>query len=530
MANFNFEFRGDIEMPSGGLSGEMEGEFHFGIQGKPGKSAYQYAKEAGYGGTEEEFGIALAKAAAGNGGVVDETAVKKIVEDYLKENPPAAGQPGITPHIGDNGNWFIGDTDTGVKASGKDGEDGQDGLTPHIGNNGNWFIGDTDTGTKATGEDGQRGTGLLPITTAPSTYTTAVNGLTPAYRIALSKVKSEASVSEVLAGDTLRYSYYHYPVIYVDSSYVYCRTRVSIRGSQGDPGNPGTDGKSAYQYALDGGYTGTEEEFAQKLATDGYVVAQPEPPENTNVLWFDTDDNSEDEPESGGSAPADWNAAEGEPGHVLNRTHYEAISKICEEVIIDSTSYDTIITLLSPLSAGEAYTVRWGEEAYNCTCSEFMGVTCLGNQSPMGGEDTGEPFFIAGTGNNGQVMGLGGDGDIEFSIVGKVTVKIPEKYLPVFPKVNTVIVTDEEMESMSDDIVTMNQSYDEFIDSLWAGGIVQMQYQATVFRALSAAWVPSSAMGEESSLILECRVFENTAFKSICFVFRGMKVPPISLN
>lgn len=28
------------------------------------------------------------------------------------------GEPGITPHIGDNGNWFIGEEDTGVKAHG----------------------------------------------------------------------------------------------------------------------------------------------------------------------------------------------------------------------------------------------------------------------------------------------------------------------------------------------------------------------------------------------------------------------------
>jgi hypothetical protein len=33
-------------------------------------------------------------------------------------------------------------------------------------------------------------------------------------------------------------------------------------------GKKGEDGKSAYQYALDGGYTGTEEEFAEKLAAE----------------------------------------------------------------------------------------------------------------------------------------------------------------------------------------------------------------------------------------------------------------------
>ena len=37
---------------------------------------------------------------------------------------------------------------------GQDGIDGKNGLTPYIGENGNWFIGDTDTGVKAEGVDG----------------------------------------------------------------------------------------------------------------------------------------------------------------------------------------------------------------------------------------------------------------------------------------------------------------------------------------------------------------------------------------
>ena len=58
------------------------------------------------------------------------------------------GKDGLTPHIGDNGNWFIGSADTGVPAKGKDG------LTPHIGGNGNWFIGSADTRVPAKGKDG----------------------------------------------------------------------------------------------------------------------------------------------------------------------------------------------------------------------------------------------------------------------------------------------------------------------------------------------------------------------------------------
>ena len=57
------------------------------------------------------------------------------------------GADGITPHIGGNGNWFIGSNDTGIKALGIP---GQNGLSPHIGENGNWFIGEVDTEVPAT--------------------------------------------------------------------------------------------------------------------------------------------------------------------------------------------------------------------------------------------------------------------------------------------------------------------------------------------------------------------------------------------
>ncbi len=90
----------------------------------------------------------------------------------------AGGQIGVTPRVGENGNWWVGDTDTGAKAGGRDGvdgadgrngtdgrdgvdgsdgangidgRDGVDGTTPHIGENGNWWIGDVDTGVAAGG-------------------------------------------------------------------------------------------------------------------------------------------------------------------------------------------------------------------------------------------------------------------------------------------------------------------------------------------------------------------------------------------
>ena len=77
-----------------------------------------------------------------------------------------------------------------AKASGE--FDGLDGITPTIGDNGNWYLGATDTGKPSRGE----------------------------------------------------------------------------KGDTGATGATGTDGKSAFSYAQDGGYTGTEAEFAAKLAAE----------------------------------------------------------------------------------------------------------------------------------------------------------------------------------------------------------------------------------------------------------------------
>ena len=75
-------------------------------------------------------------------------------EDGADGEDGVDGNNGLNPYIGDNGNWWVGTTDTGVKAQG---EQGVSGLSPYIGDNGNWWIGTTDTGVKAQGEQGVSG-------------------------------------------------------------------------------------------------------------------------------------------------------------------------------------------------------------------------------------------------------------------------------------------------------------------------------------------------------------------------------------
>lgn len=58
------------------------------------------------------------------------------------------GKDGVTPRIDpETKRWMIGIEDTGVVAEGKDG------LTPSIGENGNWWIGDVDTGKPSRGKE-----------------------------------------------------------------------------------------------------------------------------------------------------------------------------------------------------------------------------------------------------------------------------------------------------------------------------------------------------------------------------------------
>lgn len=140
-----------------------------------------------------------------------------------------------------------------VALSALKGDSGEDGgyYTPSVDDSGNlsWEASRADMPSVETvnikgqdGSDGQRGTGILNVTTAPTSYSTTVNGTSASYRILLSTVISQAKTDAVFAGDSIRYSYYLYPVVAISGSYVYCGTRVSIRGATGAAGSNGADG------------------------------------------------------------------------------------------------------------------------------------------------------------------------------------------------------------------------------------------------------------------------------------------------
>lgn len=79
-----------------------------------GLSAYEVAQKNGFDGTEKEW-LASLKGATGAAGADGKD-----------------GENGKTPYIGDNGNWYIGNDDTGKPSKGAKGDKGDTGATPKI--------------------------------------------------------------------------------------------------------------------------------------------------------------------------------------------------------------------------------------------------------------------------------------------------------------------------------------------------------------------------------------------------------------
>ena len=144
-------------------------------------------------------------------------------------NDGKPGKDGETPYIGENGNWWIGFTDTKVKAAGtdgKDGEKGEDGETPYIGENGNWWIGATDTGVKAAATDGADGKD-------GADGTNGVDGRTPQLKI---------------GDDNLWYVSYDNGQNW-ESLNVKATGEMGATGAQGEKGDKGDQGEQGIQGA-----------------------------------------------------------------------------------------------------------------------------------------------------------------------------------------------------------------------------------------------------------------------------------------
>lgn len=139
----------------------------------------------------------------------------------------------------------------GLKGSaGSPGKDGVNGITPHIGENGNWYIGNTDTGKPSRGATGAKGD---KGATGPQGETGATGP----------KGETGEQGPQGAKGDKgdpgAAFTYDMFTAAQL----------AALKGEKGNPGTPGkngTDGQSAYAAAQAGGYTDTQANFYADLA------------------------------------------------------------------------------------------------------------------------------------------------------------------------------------------------------------------------------------------------------------------------
>lgn len=125
-------------------------------------SDYVYTETEALNYTSLESRIAKLEKYGGTGsGAINPEAIKEAVDEYLEENPPAQGAPGKdgadgkTPVKGVD--YFTPEEVQEIAeqaAQMAEVPEVNDGVTPHIGENGNWWIGDNDTGVFAGGIKG----------------------------------------------------------------------------------------------------------------------------------------------------------------------------------------------------------------------------------------------------------------------------------------------------------------------------------------------------------------------------------------
>lgn len=182
------------------------------------------------------------------------------------------------PYIGDNGNWWVNQEDTGVKAGGGSGGGGADGFSPianvtQTDRGATITITDKNGTTTATvtngkdGKDGEKGdtgaTGAKGDKGDPGADgkdgTNGKDGTSVTVK----------SVSESTAdGGSNVVTFSDGKTVTIKNGSKGSTGSKGDKGDKGDTGATGAAGKTAYQYAQDGGYTGTEEAFAAKIAAE----------------------------------------------------------------------------------------------------------------------------------------------------------------------------------------------------------------------------------------------------------------------
>ena len=219
-----------------------------GEDGKDGASAYEIAQKNGFEGTETEWLLSLKgergepgeAGANGKDGIDGKNGVDG--KDGSNGQDGVNGKDGETPYIKD-GNWWIGETDTGVKAQGDDGIIGKDGISATHQWNGTTLTITSASGTSSAdlkGEKGEQGApgekGEPGEKGADGTMT--FDDLTPEQKASL-KGDDGQDGKDGQDGTSATHSWNGTVLTVTSASGT---SSADLKGEKGDQGNPGEKG------------------------------------------------------------------------------------------------------------------------------------------------------------------------------------------------------------------------------------------------------------------------------------------------
>ena len=141
----------------------------------------------------------------------------------------------------------------------------------------------------------------------------------------------------------------------------------------------------------------------------------------------------------GGMGSADWNAAEGEPGHVKHRTHWIDVDIV--EILpetqakIQSSQYDEALSFVPLLEVkqGDIITVAINGMEYKCAAQAFqnnMYVFGDGNYFGFGNSGAGEPFCVLYMAGSNSGVYVKQDCTISIYKDNSIIHKLDPKFLP----------------------------------------------------------------------------------------------------
>ena len=337
-----------------------------------------------------------------------------------------------------------------AKASGE--FDGADGITPTIGNNGNWYLGSTDTGKPSRGKDGKSAysyaqDGGYTGTEVEFAAKLAAEGLDKALYVVNLTVDFDTmtpSADKTFEEIKQAHAEGKYNIVLsvmglnVLPLYVISSDACMFVGVSTEHG----DIAVAQVHTVIITKNNVINSFDDDLALKTDKLPNPYPLTFTGAV-NETYDGSSAKTITipSGGAHSDWNQNDSTAAdYIKNRPFYTGDP--VETVLVEESTvsfaelgnglYMTEFESTFVPTVGEVYKISWDGTVYECTCIDFSGNTLIGNLSIAGaGSDTGEPFLMSVYDGRCITYTLDTSASHTFSISGRQApiVKIPAKYI-----------------------------------------------------------------------------------------------------